>query len=289
MKTKKIVIFVIIILLLIATNESVANNLKYNKSSIKINTENEKLWAVIITVGEPKRDNENAKDLFEILINNGWNHENILLLKEEEATKKEILSVPNWLELSGADENDLILFYFSMHGGRKEDAPPLDENDNLDEFVVSYEDNVEGDHILDDELSIMFDKIQSKNLVIIFETCYSGGMIDGESDLKKTGRIVITSTKEDETSYPIFLKNSWLFPFYLIRGLNGKADNNDDGFITAEEVYSYAKYYTMKRSTIYGYLLYIFHRSLFIQHPQMYDGWPSEENNEEELKIISYK
>ena len=28
-------------------------------------------------------------------------------------------------------------------------------------------------------------------------------------------------------------------------------------------------------------------RTLKTQHPQIYDGWPSEENNEEELNIIN--
>ena len=132
-------------------------------------------------------------------------------------------------------------------------------------------------------------QIKSENIVIIFEACYSGGMIDGANDLKKTGRIIMTATKEDETSYGFFLKKSWLFPYYLLKGLRGRADKNCDGFITVEEAFEYAKFYTIRRSTIYAYLLFIFHRALFIQHPQIYDGWPSEGNNKEELKLICKK
>jgi hypothetical protein len=286
MKIRKVILFISIFLLIISSYKATAPNLDYKNIGEKTNFENEKLWAIIITAGEPKRDNNNAVDLLNILKNHGWKEDNIFYLKENEATKDAILSVPDWLEANGAEEKDLILFYFSIHGGRKEDTPPLDEPDNLDEFIISFKQDEENNHILDEELSIMFEEIQSKNLVIIFEACFSGGMIDGINDLKKTGRIVITSTKEDESSYPIFLSKSWLFPFYLIRGLRGKADINCDGYITVEESFNYAKFYTIKRSVIYAYFLFIFHKALFIQHPQIYDGWPSEEDNEKEMILL---
>ena len=69
--------------------------------------------------------------------------------------------------------------------------------------------------------------------------------------------------------------------------MKGRADKNCDGFVTAEETYRYAELRTIVRSTIYGILLFILHKALFIQHPQIYDGWPNEENNKEELKLIS--
>ena len=287
MRSNKKILIVTIFLFIFSIYEPIIVSESYNNiSNISISLD-EKLWAVIITVGEPERDNKNAGELYNILLTNGWDKNNILYIKESQATKDVILSSPNWLEANGADQDDFVLFYFSMHGGRKNDTLPFDEPDNLDEFIVSYKQDDENNHILDDELSLMFDQIQSEKLVIVFETCYSGGMIDGTNDLRRTGRIVITSTKEDESSYPIFLIKSWLFPYYFLKGLKGGADKNYDNIITVEEAFEYAKIYTVKRSTIYGYLFFIFHGSLFIQHPQIYDGWPSEENNEEELKFIS--
>ena len=277
---KKTFITLSIVLMLILSCKSIATKSNF------IENENSN-WAVIITVGEPDRDNKNAQDLYDILIGNGWDEANINYMKESQATKDVILNVSDWLNGQGAQEDDLIIFYFSMHGGRKNDTLPFDEPDGLDEFIVPYKDEEQNENIVDDELAVMFDEIQNNNLVIIFETCFSGGMIDGENDLKKSGRIVITSTKEDETSYPIFLIKSWLFPYYYIKGLRGKADKNCDGFVTAEESFRYAKLRTIIRSTIYGILLFILHGALFNQHPQIYDGWPSEENNKEELKLIN--
>lgn len=246
------------------------------------------LWAVFITFGEPQRDEKNARDLCDILIKQGWKENNICHLKEKDATKEAILETPSWLNDHGADEDDLILYFFSMHGGRTEDVPPLDEPDNMDEFIVPYKEEQRDiyDNIFDEELASAFDNIKSEKLILIFETCYSGGMIDGVNDLRKSGRVILTSSSEKESSYPIFLKRSWLFPYYLIKGLAGPADANSDGIISVEESFKYAEKFTIKRSTVYAYLLFIFHRSLFIQYPQIYDGWPSEENNEEELKFI---
>ena len=290
MKKSIITIFTALLVVLSYTTISVSSN--HLISSNEPSLENNNLWAVLITVGEPKLDDKNAGDLYNILTNNGWPKDNIYYLRENEATKEAILSISDWLNAHGVQENDLVLFYFSMHGGKKDDVPPLDEPDGMDEFIIPYKNDEKGENILDEELTPMFEAINTEKLVIIFESCYSGGMIDGANDLKKTGRIVITSTNVNETSYPyslFFSKKGFLFAYYLIKGLDGRADKNNDGFISAEESYEYTKIYTIKKSTIYAYLLFIFHKTLLnhIQHPQIYDGWPSEENNEEQLKIIA--
>ncbi len=284
---KSISIFILIILLIINFNSISA--FKYNQKNNNFSKDNEKvLWAVFVTVGEPERDGKNTEDLYKILLKNGWNEENILIIQEENATKDEIFTIPDWLNNNGLNEDDLLLIYFSMHGSKTQDKEPFDEPDGIDESLIPYKNNQEnGTNIRDDELSVVFDEIQSNNMFIIIEACYGGGMIDGSNDLKKNGRVIITSCGENESSYPIFLRKTWLFPYYLINGLKGPADTNKDNIISAEESFNYAKIKTIRRSTIYGVLLFIFHKSLFIQHPQIYDGWPSEENNKEELKFIS--
>lgn len=258
-----------------------------------ISSANRDYWAIFITVGEPKRDKKNTEELYTILTNNGWNKDNIYFLEEKDATKEAILEIPNWLNCKGLDKEDVVLFYFSLHGGRKKDVYPLDEPDGMDEFLIAYKKEQKGSNnticdntICDEELAASFQEIISENIVIIIESCYSGGMIDGSCDLKKSGRIILTSSKADESSYPIFLRKSWLFPYYLIKGLEGRADEDSDGYISVEETFRYAKIRIIRRSTLYGLLLFIFHKSLFIQHPQLYDGWPSDENNQKELDLI---
>ncbi len=64
-------------------------------------------------------------------------------------------------------------------------------------------------------------------------------------------------------------------------------DFNSNGYISMYEAYEYSIIYTIKKSTIFAYLLFIFHKSFFVQHPQIYNEWPSIENNIEELKFIT--
>jgi len=273
--------------ILVLFNSSHAINISYSKNENVTSNDFNELWAVIATFGSPKNDNKNAEDLINILKNNGWNSNNIIYLKGFDTSKDAILNIPDRLNELGVKEDDLILFFFCMHGNRIEDVPPYDEPDNMDESIIVYDQETFFTNIIDDELGLMFDEIKCNNMVMIFETCYSGGMIDGTSDLKKSGRIILTSAKEDETSFGRFLFRGWLFPYFLNLGLRGWADKNRDRHITAEETFAYAYKRTFRRSTIFAIILYIVHLELIYQQPQIYDGWPTEENNEEELILIS--
>ncbi|MCJ7571108.1 MAG: hypothetical protein MUO82_04435, partial [Candidatus Thermoplasmatota archaeon] len=67
----------------------------------------------------------------------------------------------------------------------------------------------------------------------------------------------------------------------------GRADLNHDGYVSAEEALIYTKEPVALRSTIFNLLFYMVEPSKNLtQNPQLYDGWPSVENNTEELKLI---
>jgi len=248
-------------------------------------------WAVIIATGSETRDATDVNDLRTTLIGHGWKEGNIKLLIEEEATKEEILTTPfEWLNESGADADDVILFFFSMHGEQMEDQQPLDEPDGMDEYLIPYDyDRESGNNsMVDDELSVAFDGLRSRNIVIIFETCHSGGMVDGTEDLGKGGRVVLMSCAADESSGPLFIKKRWLFPYYLIKGMKGDADANGDGWVSAEESFYYAEIPTILRSSLLS-LIFLLHPFVRLrpQHPQIYDGWPSQENSGAQLKLVN--
>jgi hypothetical protein len=230
-----------------------------------------------------------------LLISQGYSKENIKKFIEKNATKENILNAPfEWLQINKITDNDIVIFYFSMHGNRIEDQIPLDEPDKYDEYLAPYDYNSENksSYLLDDELGNRINDLNISNLVIIFETCYSGGMIDGYNDLKNSGRIILTSCDADESSWPMYLRMRWLFPHFLFKGLIGPADNNGDMWISAEEAFYYAETPTIKRSSI---LASIFSLIPFIPHdfvpqyPQIFDGWPSIEDNKEELRMIRLK
>lgn len=249
-------------------------------------------WAVIATAGiNPNQviiSARDAQDMYSLLVKHGWEKNNIKCLIEEEATREAIMDTFQWLNNSGEDEDDVIFFFFGFHGHYMEDQPPLDEPDNKDGFFCPFDFEMETweNAILDDELGAEFDKLKSRNIVAIINTCSSGEQIDGSSDLCGSGRVILTACEVDGAGCPLYTRMHWLFPYYLIGGFKGRADNNKDKWVSAEEAFGYAELPTMIRSTIFNLITF---GTLITQHPQIYDGWPSEENNGEELNLIDLK
>jgi hypothetical protein len=226
--------------------------------------------------------------LRQVLVRHGWNRDNIKVLLEEEATKEAILATFRWLQESRVDEDDVVFFYSGTHGYYMDDQPPFDEPDGKDEFIMPFDCDWETDDncILDDELALEFDKIKSNNIAVVIESCHSGGMIDGSSDLCKSGRVVATCCDVDELGCPLLLRLRWLFPYYFTKGLEGRGDRNHDGWVSVEEALKHAEVPVMIRSTMFNLISL---KSLSTQHPQLYDGWPSEEDNEGELNLVKLR
>jgi hypothetical protein len=137
--------------------------------------------------------------------------------------------------------------------------------------------------IVDDTLSEKFNTLQSKNIVIVIHTCHAGGFIDGDNDLCGSGRVVLASCDVNEASCMLLLPIHWLFPYYFNLGLQGRADQNHDKIITAEELLHYTIKPVQFRSQIYNRITA---STATTQHPQLFDGWPNTQNNEDDLILI---
>jgi Caspase domain len=268
-----------------------------NNSNNSINaTQSPTKWAVLIGAAggftywhQEIRDRNDIRALKKLLLDYGWENDHIRCFLMEEATKDAILNTSfEWLNTNEADADDIILWYFEGHGyNLSTDVPPIDEPDGKDEIIRPWDPTTHGwnkdKYIVDDELAARFTTLKSNNIVIIIDTCQSGGMIDGSSDLGCSGRVVLTSCAVKESSCMLMVQLHWMFPYYLIQGFKNRADLNHDGFVSAEEALIYTKEPVAYRSTIF-YRLFLKQEST--QHPQLYDGWPSVENNTEELNLI---
>jgi len=295
----KLIFFLIITILLIFNVKAI--NFTSQFSSIYSGDGNTNYWAVFIVVGGGQGYRHHAiwglrsaNALKNILIKHGWQENNIKFLFEEQATTEAIFNTFKWLNESGEDQDDIILFFFQGHGYNiSEDRIPLDEPDGKDECYFPWDNESNGwswdTYIIDDELGARFNSLKSKNIIGIFETCHSGGWIDGSSDISRSGRVILTSCAANEASAPIVTRMRWLFPHYIIQGLKGRADRNSDEFVSAEEAFYYAIIPTILRSTIFNLMVYLIEPVPLTQHPQLYDGWPTEENNQQELLIIDLK
>ncbi|HHY46797.1 MAG TPA: hypothetical protein GX506_05785 [Firmicutes bacterium] len=207
-------------------------------------------------------------------------------LFDDEATKANIRSRITALA-SRADPQDYIMIYFSGHGGQV----PGSEPDGLDEFIAPYEASVQDSSslITDDELEQWLSGSRCRNVVLIFDSCRSGGMTKNARletgtgsgagsptggvapergpflprlstfarDLTIAGFIVMMASNDNQDSLEV--NSSGLFTSSLIEGVNtfvgnGRraADANGDGIITAREAFEYARRRTQERARSYG-------------------------------------
>jgi hypothetical protein len=222
----------------------------------------------------------------------GFQENNTLILTQWRATKTAIREAFRWLD-QWEREDTLVLITFSGHGGYMEDAPPLDETDGYDEFIVAAESDGTSDMagvISDDELAEWLDELESNNIVVIVDSCFSGGMISSQThlpsqrvrtlmpqsdvhlmagdglvqDISGPGRIIITASSDTQASWEFGALEGGALSYFLIQALlDPTTDTDDDGKIAFEEAFNYAA------SRVDGY---VYGQTNEHQNPQMSDG-----------------
>lgn len=203
-----------------------------------------------------------------LLESENWNEDNIILLMNENATKENITgALESMAEIVGP--NDVFLFSWQGHGGDEEDddgdEKTINPRDEYDEAIYPHDTDT---FIRDDELDYYFSKINAKGMCLIFESCLSGGLVDrgnglgrsvnyidekefGILDVNDENRVIILSTHPNTIG-----KASFIFGFpltySLARAFNGKTkDRDQDGFISAEEAFKFARPRAIIRSSLY--------------------------------------
>ena len=197
-----------------------------------------------------------------------WDSSHVSVLINESATKSNIISTLE-NDMEQMDGDDLLFFATSSHGTT---------------YAINVYDNI----LTTADINKLLTKYQVSKVVISIDSCYSGSWID---KCKGDGRIIITSAGADElsslggpdfgaTPYCSLLAEA-LSGHWVRLGSGGHphnrgspipddedADYNNDGYVTAEEAYEYIKINTAWDS---------------VEHPQMWDGYPSSSNNIGEL------
>ena len=221
-----------------------------NKSEKQSGTATAEYWAVIVGATSHYAY-QNAEDMYNVLTrrSDNWDTDHIRFLVNESATKSNIRDAIQWMA-NKASAGDTCLFYFSGHGNSPIDYNG-DEVDGLDESLSTFDDS-----IIDDELEEWIDEIKTEKVVAILDACHSGGVLtpflqiseaveaydlDGfASDLEKADCLVLASNRMDEEGYDVHeLKNS-VFTYFIVQGLWGAADKDNNGEISVREVCDYS-------------------------------------------------
>ena len=182
----------------------------------------------------------------------GVPEENIISLIDADATKAQIEGymkkyIPNNV---GKDAN--LYVYFAGHGmpGTKKGEPYLVPYDADTRFIEQT-----GYKLISFYQDL--DKLDVKRVYVFLDSCFSGVASRAAEMLVKGARPALvhvekvsppsssiislnaTSTGQISNAYPE--KRHGLFTYYLLRGLKGEADTNDDGWSSVKEIYAYVR------------------------------------------------
>lgn len=197
-----------------------------------------------------------AQAIFDLLVNPdmaGFKKENIKFFLDDEATLFNIKdAISNWL-FKNAKEDSIVFIFFAGHGGVEEDRLGI-EKDNLAKYLLPYDadfDNFFASALSNSDFNKLLLSIKSKRLVVFMDSCYSGGVSEKKArDVKIVedpyekmaegeGRLVIAASQPDQRSFEDENLSHGIFTYHLIDALKGKADLDNDGYVTAMEVYKY--------------------------------------------------
>lgn len=224
-------------------------------------------WAVVIGISKYKYTDRgipclryadrDALKFYDFLCRDqGYDRDHVRLLINEQAT---IMNVRDALLsfLRQAIEEDLVVIYFAGHG-----SPEFGSTENL--YLMCYDTDPlrmpsTAYHMADIEMALAR-HIISRNVVILADACHSGGIGSEEMITLRSaeeenlinyylerlrnagqGRVVFTASDNSQLSQE---SEKWggghgVFTYFLIRGLRGAADANDDRIVSAGEIFGY--------------------------------------------------
>lgn len=165
----------------------------------------------------------------------------VMILKNKEATGESIVSKMMTF-FSRSTQYDNVLFFFSGHGYRNGFCPY--DYGCAGHSSVSY-----------DDIKKVFRRIQANGRVILADACFSGGLRPKQdpvrndtaqvqqtaaSSVKRKQQVMLfLSSRGYEPSYESPSMTNGYFTTYLKEALQGAADANRNGKVTAAELHEY--------------------------------------------------
>ncbi|MGH7596913.1 MAG: caspase family protein [bacterium] len=184
--------------------------------------------------------------------------DNVILLLDQEATQRNIRSAIGTKIPKRVGEQDIVYIYFAGHGSPVIN-PKSRSRDGMEKYLVPTDaelDDLRATGISMDEIQRFFGWIESKQVMFFIDSCYSGEaggrtfqsphykgrhLLSAEflENLASEGRLVVTACDVNEVSLETPDIGHGLFTHYLIEGLKGVADKDQDGLVTIHELYDY--------------------------------------------------
>ena len=171
-----------------------------------------------------------------------------MLIDEEANLVSSLGALNKWLPSKIKKNQTELIIYFAGHGLASSDGKELyllpqdGDSDLLARTAISRE-----------EIFQIVSKLKPKSVTIFFDTCYSGVSRDDESLLASARPVrIVADDQQTPENFTIFsasqldqissgLKEAkhGIFSYYLMKGLEGNADTNNDKKITNGELLAY--------------------------------------------------
>lgn len=216
------------------------------------------VYAVIIGIGDYQDDRipdlqftvNDAQGLYNVLIDpefGGVPKDHIKLLLNEEATDRAIKgAIGGWLSRQ-AKKEDTVIIYYSGHG-----APEM-----RDTYWVTYNANIDDLYttaLNNNEITEMLARIESERVITFLDSCYSAATVKRKDRTRSIqteipwenfagkGRVTISASDGKQLSLELNEYGHGVFTYYLLEGLKGKADKNQDAIVDVDEIWNYVKF-----------------------------------------------
>ncbi|MCB0183788.1 MAG: caspase family protein, partial [Caldilineaceae bacterium] len=199
-----------------------------------------------------------AQAIYDLLIDPahcGYAATNVELLLDEQATQAAIRSaLAKLAKRSNADST--ILFYLSGHGGQIVDGPHAGEYLLPVDTIYPPEEDLAKSAISDQEFTQAIRALSARKVLLIFDCCHAAGIAEAkqfrlaeglETGLSDSyydalqagrGRVVLASSRSNESSYVMPNAEYGLFTEHLLAGLRGGIAS-DDGLIRIFDLFEY--------------------------------------------------
>ena len=194
-----------------------------------------------------------ARTIAGLLARGGTPRDAVTLLENASATKARVLDGLKTLRTKVRDEDTVVIF-FSGHGSI---GPGPDGR--LHYYLVPHDgriDKLAATGLQDDALEEAIGQLPARQIVVILDACYSGGAVGvirprgvtntaaGAAPSPRpfieasAGRVVLSASRPDQTALEDDQRGG-IFTSFLLEGLGGAADTNNDGFIDVLELYQF--------------------------------------------------
>jgi len=210
-------------------------------------------WAIVVGIDAyarwPKLQYaaRDADAIREVLIGKlGFPADKVISLRNQEATRAGILAAfHDRLAHANLKKTDRLFFFFAGHGATR----TLSSGRDLGYIVPVDSDpgQIASDAIPMTEIQNIAESLPVNHAMFVMDACYSGlGLTRGASggnflkdNARRIGRQMLTAGGSDQLVADGGPNGHSVFTWAVLQGLDGKADLNGDGLVTATELAAY--------------------------------------------------